>query len=37
MTQWRCIVGSAFHLFFVVSTKLHGNFTENTGKALPTT
>lgn len=34
--QWLCLGGFAFNLMFVVMTKLHWNFTENTGKALPT-
>jgi hypothetical protein len=34
--QALCLAGFAMNLFFVVMTKLHWNFTENTGKALPT-
>jgi hypothetical protein len=30
-----CLAGSGMNLVFVVMTKLHWNFTENTGKALP--
>ncbi|MFT4627633.1 MAG: hypothetical protein ACI8PZ_006320 [Myxococcota bacterium] len=30
-----CVGGFAMNLVFVVMTKLHWNFTENTGKALP--
>ena len=33
--QWLCLAGFAMNLFFVVMTKMHWNFTENTGKALP--
>lgn len=34
--QWLCLAGWAMNLFFVVMTKLHWNFTENTGRSLPT-
>ncbi|MFT5684718.1 MAG: hypothetical protein ACI8RZ_005662 [Myxococcota bacterium] len=30
-----CVVGVVLNLSFVVMTKMHWNFTENTGKSLP--
>ncbi len=33
--QALCIAGFAMNLLFVLMTKLHWNFTENTGKSLP--
>ena len=30
-----CIIGFFMNVFFVVATKVHWNYTENTGKALP--
>lgn len=33
--QVLCFAGFAMNLLFVVMTKMHWNFTENTGKALP--
>ena len=33
--QALCMAGFAMNLFFVTMTKMHWNFTENTGKALP--
>ena len=33
--QTLCIAGFAMNLFFVLMTKMHWNFTENTGKPLP--
>ena len=30
-----CVAGFVMNLSFVVMTKLHWNFTENTGKPLP--
>ncbi len=33
--QGLCMASFAMNLFFVVMTKMHWNFTENTGKALP--
>jgi predicted phosphoribosyltransferase len=33
--QALCLAGFALCFVFVVMTKLHYNFTENTGKALP--
>lgn len=33
--QALCMAGFAMNLFFVLMTKMHWNFTENTGKPLP--
>lgn len=33
--QTLCVAGVAMNLVFVVMTKMHWNFTENTGKPLP--
>lgn len=33
--QIGCVVGFVMNAFFVVMTKMHWNFTENTGKSLP--
>lgn len=33
--QMLCMAGFAMNLFFVIMTKMHWNFTENTGKPLP--
>jgi len=33
--QWLCIAGFGMNLSFVIMTKMHWNFTENTGKPLP--
>ena len=35
IVQALCLAGFAMNLFFVMTTKLHWNFTENTGKQLP--
>ena len=33
--QTLCMAGFTMNLFFVLTTKMHWNFTENTGKSLP--
>lgn len=35
IVQVLCLAGFAMNLFFVMTTKLHWNFTENTGRQLP--